>query len=216
MSTATVRSTRPSRRALLAMLPLLLLLLVGLLEASGTAFSPNAGAATTSNVTVTATSGANISVTDGCSAAASLTVSLGSVAYSSSCTISYGATNDATQKLTLEDNDGAAPFQGTIPNTTSDCAALTGASDNAGVHIVGTANNSSISASWATSCTAAATAGTNLKFRSTPATAVDACTSATTSVTNHQCTFEWGVSENGSDLASGSYAGTAKFTVVDI
>lgn len=216
MTTAFARSPKVSRTALLVALPLLFLLLVGLLEASGTAFSPNAGAATTSNVVVTATSGANISVTNGCSNAASLTVSLGTIAYSSSCAVTYGATNDATQKLTLEDNDGAAPFQGTIPNTTSDCAALTGASDNAGVHIVATANNSAVSASWATSCTATATAGTNLKFRSTPATAVDACTSSVTSATNHSCTFEWGVMESGSDLASGSYAGTAKFTVVDI
>ncbi|MCW2973661.1 MAG: hypothetical protein JWN72_1934 [Thermoleophilia bacterium] len=192
------------------------LLLLGALTAAGWSPTGSADAASTDNVVVTATSTAAIAVSNGCAGVSGIAVSLGSVAYSGACTISYGATNDATQKLTLVDNDGAAPFQGTIPNTAADCAALGAGSDQAGVHITGTANNSSIMAAWATACTAATTAGTNAKFRPVPAAAVDACTSVTTSVVNHQCSFEWGVSESGSDLPSGTYVGTAKFTVVDI
>lgn len=210
-------TTSPSSLlARLAIVGAALLLILGALVAGGFSPTPNAGAASTDTVVVTATVGAALSVSDGCSGASAISVSLGTFSYSGACTISYGATNDPTQKLTLEDNDGAAPFLGTIPNTAVDCAALGAASDQAGVHITGTANNSSIMAAWATACTVATTAGTNAKFRPVPAAPVDACTSVTTSVTSHQCSFEWGVSEFGSDLASGTYVGTAKFTVVDV
>lgn len=188
----------------------------GVLEASGVTLGSNAVAATSDTTTVTVTVLAAMSVTNGCSGTSALSVNLGSLAYSGACAISYGATNDATQKLTIEDNDGAAPFLGTIPDTASDCAALS-ATDSSGVHITGTSgSDSTIMAGWATSCTTAATAGTNTKFRAVPASAVDACQSNTTSVTTHSCSFEWGVRESGSDLAAGSYVGTAKFTVVDI
>lgn len=194
-----------------------LLLGTGVLVAAGWSPLGSAHAATTDNVVVTATSGAAMSVSDGCAGVAGITVAMGSVAYSGACVISYGATNDATQKITLQDSD-AAPFLGTIPNTAVDCAALGAASDQSGVHITATANNSAIAAAWATTCTVAAGVGTNTKFRPVPASgsAADACTSSVTSVTNHQCSFEWGVNESGSDLAPGSYAGTAVFTVVDV
>ena len=169
------------------------------------------------NVVVTATVAAAIAVTDGCGSAAGITVAMGTIAYSGACTISYGATNDPTQKLTLEDQN-AAPFQGTIPNTAVDCLALPAGADWAGVHITAIANNSSIMAPWGTACSAVAPVGTNAKFRPVPAlgSPVDACQSITTSVTSHQCAFEWAVIESGSNLAPGSYAGTAVFTVVDI
>lgn len=193
------------------------LLAAGTLVAAGWSPFGSAQAATTDNVVVTATVAAAMAVTDGCAGVAGITVAMGTIAYSGACTISYGATNDATQKLTIQDSN-AAPFQGTIPNTAVDCAALSAGSDQAGVHITATANNSSIMAGWATACTVAAGVGTNTKFRPVPASGspADACTSVTTSVTSHQCSFEWGVIESGSDLAPGSYAGTAVFTVVDV
>lgn len=191
---------------------------VGLAAAAGVRVTPPANGATTASVTYNGTVAAAMSISTACDPV-NFAVGLGTTSYSGACAVSYGATNDATQKLTMEETS-AAPFLGTIPNTAVDCNTLAsgGASDQAGVHITGTANNSTIMAAWATSCTTAATAGQDEKFRPVPASgaAVDACSSSTTSATDHSCSFEIGVKEDGSNLAAGTYSGTALWTVVDL
>ncbi len=216
---AAVRVARPHRHAAaLSWLPLVLLV-IALLAASEGITGPRASAADpTSNVAVNASLAANLAISNAnCNAGSvDLTIGLGTVSYSTpACRIDYGATNDATVRLTLQDSN-AAPFLGTISNTTSDCAAFS-SPDEAGVHIVAKSANSAIAAAWATSCTALATAGNNEKFRSVPANGspATACESNTTASTSHYCTFEWGANEGGAPLTAGTYTGTAVFTASD-
>lgn len=219
--TAARRSNRIVYAAWLAVLAAIIPAVIAM---AGMTLEPKANAATSATVTVTGTVGASIQVALGsCGTVAgspAVAIGLATTSYSENCQIDFGSTNDPTQKVTILDNTSGDPFlqHATLPdivNKAAGCSDLT--VEGVGVHIVGTANNASVAAGWA--CAGTDTAGCSVacsRFAPMPTVATDLCTSATTSVTNHRCTIEWGVRETGSDLAAGSYTGQADVTVVDI
>src|SRR5436190_8356378 len=184
--TAEVHNIQRSRRILMlvAVLPVIAVLVFGLIDPTDLPFFPPRRAAALDNVVVTGTVGAAMTVSDGCGSVLNFTILQGTESYSTPCTITFGSTNDAAQKLTIEDSN-ASPFLGAIANTTANCATGTDSlplgSDNAGVHITGNANGAAIHANWvSTACGTAATAGNNSKFRAVPANGSpqDACSAA--------------------------------------
>jgi hypothetical protein len=200
--------------------PAAVMLLCAALAAAGFRASPAADAASSDTVTVTATAAAAMSISNGCLGSISWTLSIpGYTGSPSSCTIDYGATNDTTQKIQLEDNDTTAPFlvsgANSFGDTASDCAALTG--DTAGVKIsAAPVNNSAIAAGWGgATCSTITNSTTNDDYRKIPASWVDACQSSTSIETTHRCQFSFGVNESGGNQPPGTYQGIATFQVID-
>lgn len=192
----------------------LLVLLLGAALATGYGWTPTGRASAATSV-ITANVTANMSVSNaGCGAGTiSWSIGLGTTTESGACAITYGATNDSSVALQVNDNDGTAPFQGTIGNTTGTtaaCASLS-AGDSAGTHITA-ATTSTINIGGA-GCNSV-DAGTT-KFWAMPTAATTVCTSTSAVITN-SCTFQFGVLEAGSNLAVGSYVGTANFTTLDV
>jgi len=191
----------------LALLPLVLLLVAGLMANTGIGQAKEAKAAT-SAVTVTATVASVVSVSIGCTNAIGFNVVMGSIA-SGSCVITFGASNASLVPMTVADTDGVAPFMDTPVNfndAPAACGAMSGA-DLAGFKVDTTVapTNATVQA-----CSDASSA-TNTAYRSVPASATTVCTTA--AVGNGSCTARVGVFEFGSNATAGNYVGDMTFTV---
>lgn len=198
IQSAAIRTKRPTRAAW-AVLPLVLFAIGAIMANAGVSAAPQASAAT-SNVTVEATVASSVTLT-ACTSPLGIAVNMGNVA-SGTCTVTYGASNNAALPLTMHDNAGAGQFMtpANFSETTATCAALSTTADTIGYKVAsgGTSTKS-------TTCTASA-AGTNADYSPFPNSAATVCT--TNAAAQQTCPLAVMITEAGSNATAGTYSGT--------